>query len=131
MNTKLFAKLPPLLFCLLLISSNFATQARAAEGGYSISRFDAALNVQKNGTIEVTEQIQTRFPESKHGIYRDIETLSTQDGEKVRIRIVPKEITLDGVPVPYTKEETYTALRMKIGDADKTITGKHTPFGTK
>jgi hypothetical protein len=44
----------------------------AAQRSYAIDRFDAAIQVQRDGTIRVTETIVARFVGSWNGIYRTV-----------------------------------------------------------
>jgi hypothetical protein len=89
-----------------------------------IINFDTTIVIQKSGQINVTEDILYDFgTEQRHGIYRDIPLIKTNsDGEKYRMEMENVRVT-DEKDNPYTFEVSST--KIKIGDADKTITGKH------
>jgi hypothetical protein len=96
-------------------------------GAGRITSFDVEVSVEKNGTIVVVEHIEYDFgSEQKHGIYRDIPTVYEIDGKN-------KKLTLRDIQVVNENEQVYEAkvsgsnpVRIKIGDSEKTITGKHT-----
>ena len=57
----------------VLGSSLLAARPAAADrGGYTITRFDTDLTVQRNADLLVEERLQVQFAEPRHGIYRDI-----------------------------------------------------------
>ncbi|MFA6532396.1 MAG: DUF2207 domain-containing protein [Patescibacteria group bacterium] len=98
--------------------------------GEHIKSFQSAISINKDGTIDVKESIVYDFSTlNKHGIYRDIPFIKTnQDGKKF-------ELGLDNVSVTDENGRSYKfvkswidekILRLKIGDADKLITGIHT-----
>ncbi len=55
----------------LLVLAGWATPA-TAQRSYSIDRFDAVIEVQRDGSIQVTETITARFVGTYNGIYRTI-----------------------------------------------------------
>ena len=72
--------LRPLLFCTLLFSM-FAQPARAKE--YSAERFDSEIEVQRGGTLRVTETVRLRFEEGTFTeFFREIPTRRT-DGIEI------------------------------------------------
>ena len=56
---------------LLLVAVAWSTPA-AAQRSYAIERFDAAVQVERDGAIRVTESITARFTGSWNGIFRTI-----------------------------------------------------------
>lgn len=94
-----------------------------------IDSFYSDITIHKDGSVGVTETIQYDFGiDERHGIFRIIPLIKiNQDGKKFRMTIEP-ELVKSESGVVYTSDVTTEdgALQIKIGDADKTITGKHT-----
>jgi uncharacterized membrane protein len=57
-----------LVFCLLALTLVLPAQARS----WRITRFDAAININRDGQALVTEKLALRFEGEYHGIYRTI-----------------------------------------------------------
>lgn len=101
-----------------------------AQDDWVIDRFDAKLTIQPDGVFTAYEAIDADFRNSPHhGIYRDItEELDYGDGAHLR----KYDITLVGVTAADgRKHQVATSTegvnrRFKIGDPNKTITGKAT-----
>ena len=92
-----------------------------AQATEEVSSFSSDIVVGEDGSVSVTEQIDYTFVEPRHGIYRDIPFRYVMDnGEEV---IVPVEIvSVEGGP--YKIEKSRTTMRLRIGDPDKTVTGR-------
>ncbi len=94
-----------------------------------IQNFAATYAIQKDGTVKVEERIQYDFGISiKHGIYRYIPTITTNtEGKKFQMTLNDIRV-LDETGKPYTAVTTNDndKISIKIGDADKTISGVHT-----
>jgi len=97
--------------------------------GEHIKTFQSEIIINKDGTIDVKESIVYDFSTlNKHGIYRDIPFIKTnQDGKKF-------ELGLDNVSVVDENGRSYKfvkswidekILRLKIGDANRYVTGEH------
>ena len=97
--------------------------------GEHIKSFQSEITLNKDGTIDVKESIIYDFSTlSKHGIYRDIPFIKTnEDGKKF-------ELGLDNFSVTNENGRSYKfvkswidekILRLKIGDADRYVTGEH------
>ena len=118
MRKLIFLFIFTLLF-LFTSSSVFAEQ---------INSFDATININKDGTISVLEKINYDFGSlSRHGIYRTIPTVKTnQNGKKYKLDFQIKSLT-DGSGETYNFSPSYQGndLQLKIGDADRTITSLH------
>lgn len=113
----------------LLLLMPFGVQDLSAEGYVEqINEFFSDITVNQDSSITVTEKIVYDFGENqRHGIIRkipinyfegaslDVEVLSVTDGEK---------------PVNYIDSEDYYDLSVKIGDADKWVSGQKTYFIT-
>lgn len=109
-----------LIFFFVLLSP---IKASAQE---SIQSLDVVMTAQKNGDLQVTEKINYSFGSSyRHGIYRFIPLVS-RVGELYRvININFTGVLRDGKREPYSLNSSGEKIEVKIGDADKTITGEH------
>jgi len=86
------------------------------------------ITINKDGTIDVKESIIYFFPDSRHGIYRNIPYLKTnQEGKKFKLKIDNYKITDEkGKKYQFSKSVEDGDVVLKIGDPNKTITGTHT-----
>jgi hypothetical protein len=86
------------------------------------------LQIEADGTLLVTERIAHDFgSEERHGILRDLPVRFRYDDRYDRI--YPVQV-LDvsgspGTPVQYTLEDMDRMLRIRIGDPDQIISGRH------
>jgi uncharacterized membrane protein len=97
--------------------------------GEHIKSFDSKININKDGTIDVKETIIYDFDSlQKHGIYREIPFIKTnQDGKKYRLEFSDFSIQDENGDnykfiISFIDEKL---IRLKIGDADRLITGIH------
>ncbi len=95
-----------------------------------IDTFASDIEVRGDGSFTVTETIDYRFDDARHGIFREIvlkhpEKSSVFWKERV-IEINLKEVSLDGKAVPYSLESTRDLFKVRIGDPDTTLAGAHT-----
>ena len=97
-----------------------------AQTGETIRNFNSQININKDGTIDVTEQIKYNFSTNqKHGIYRNIPIIKTnQEGKRFKLTIDNISVT-DQNKIPYTVsvENSGDYKKIKIGDANKYVTG--------
>lgn len=123
-----------LSFFFTLYASPFPL-ARAQDTGWVIDNFASDINVEESGVVSISETITVDFNAlEKHGIYRDIPYVYTQtpiesgqkDGSTYYTEIVVSKILQDKREATYKVFDNGSYLRMQIGDADKTISGKHT-----
>lgn len=85
----------------------------------TIKDFNVDIDINKDGSFSVIENIVYDFDKnSRHGIYRDIPL----EGIKIKVLTVTDE--LDNTYL-FTVSRQGSYLRVKIGDPDKLITGKH------
>lgn len=98
--------------------------------GEHIKSFDSNITINKDGTIDVKETIVYNFDTlQKHGIYREIPFIKTnQDGKKFKLEfdnfsVVDEKGNGYQFSTSHINEKN---IRLKIGDADKLITGIHT-----
>ncbi len=121
---KLFIFLIPLVF--------FFSAAPAFSQDYNsehISDFNTVIKINKDGTFNVKETIAYDFLNlSRHGIYRDIPYLKTNDqGKKFALDFSVISVTDElGNPYQYSVSKSTSFLKIKIGDPNETISGKHT-----
>lgn len=110
-----------ILLCLLAVLMTILSGGTAfGAGGYETDRFDVDMTVEENHVIHVTETIEVNFLAARHGIYRYIPYESG-------IYTI-KHIEVDGDPYSTETVSEYGAVQkvIQIGDADETITGRHT-----
>lgn len=110
----------------LLIASS---PAAAQLGGERIVRYDVDIRIEASGSIVVLETIEYDFGVvPKHGIFRDIPVRIPYDDTHDRIYplTVVSVTGSPGTPVGYEIEDIEGFKRIRVGDADITITGLHT-----
>ncbi|PJA25769.1 MAG: hypothetical protein COX57_01950 [Alphaproteobacteria bacterium CG_4_10_14_0_2_um_filter_63_37] len=108
-----------------LISALLSASASAA----TIDRFQADLQLLPDGDLLVVETLDVDFgPIPTHGIDREWPRDRPDVVGLVRWKIAPFEITVDGQPVPYTRQTvsgTTPLTRLRIGNPQRTLTGLH------
>ena len=92
----------------------------SAHAEEAITQFNVQIDVQKNGDILVTEDIQIRDFENqfRRGIVRELPRKYEKDGEILPYRIDMKSIRREGNKEPYDLNIGEYALNYRIGDAD-------------
>ncbi len=94
-----------------------------------IDRYDVRIDIGTDGSLRITETIDYDFGISeRHGIYRDVPTRLEYDDTYDRdYPLTVEEVTAsDGASADYEVEGIAGGLtRIKIGDADETISGEH------
>jgi uncharacterized membrane protein YgcG len=106
----------PALFLLIAPVS-----ARAEE---RILRYVSDVQVQKDSSLDVTETINIRVEHDRinHGIYRDFPTrYRGPHGSLIHVGFKFQGAMLDGQPVPTNTSAIGNGVRIKVGDADKTV----------
>ena len=106
-----------------------AAGGAGGETGERIASFDVRIQIERSGRIVVTETIVYDFgPNERHGIFRDLPVRFRYDD--TYDRVYPLEVRSvrgsPGTPVGYQVEEEGSVLRIRIGDPDRTISGRHT-----
>lgn len=120
MIKRLFSGLVSLL--MIGLGLTFATPILAEQ----IDAYDVTATLANDRTATITEKINYDFgKESRHGIYRIIPDTYDRNGGKYRLRFEVVSIKLDGKDVPWERKLASGEVNLKIGDADKTLTGKH------
>lgn len=112
--------------CVAMLGASPAS-ARSSE---RIVDYDVAIEIGDDGTLTVVETIDYDFGASpRHGILRDIPTRLRYDD--TYDRIYPLEVVdvhaSEGTPAGYEVESAEGGItRIRVGDADIEITGRHT-----
>lgn len=115
---------PRLALALLVLL--VASAARADLGGYTIAEFETQLTVEPNAELLVEERLAVDFSEPRHGIYRLIPYAYTDPrGFQYRMRL-RMESVVDEHGNPYGTKVSREGdhYRIRIGDADRTVTGR-------
>jgi len=86
---------------------------------------DATLNSERH--LSVTETIVYDFEDlERRGIYRNIPVRYVRDGAGYDLHLSGISVTMDGNKVPFSTSYGDGDIILKIGEADRTITGPHT-----
>lgn len=99
-----------------------------AQSPWEISSFHSDIEVQPDGNLLVTETIETRFNESKHGIFRDI-PVKYWNSYRQNISLGLKILGVtdaSGRPHKYELSNEGAYRRIKIGDPDVYVSGNQT-----
>jgi uncharacterized membrane protein YgcG len=109
---------------LILIASPLA-----ADEGWTIDRMQVQVDVRPDGSLHFVERLDVDFRRlERHGIFRDIRYRLAYDASNVRQYGIELEAATaaDGArqPVEITREGTL--VRFKVGDPDRTISGRTT-----
>lgn len=119
-KSKTLSILSAILFGFIIIIA----PVKAADGynNWEISSFDSLIQIEKNGSVMVTETIVADFSkEQHHGILRDIPVRYEDDlGNKLKLDLEIIKITDEkGVyEWPYKQYDDGDYLELKIGDPD-------------
>ena len=94
-----------------------------------ITAYDVDITVERDGTLQFQEQIKYYFPSERHGILREIPVRLRYD--ETHDREYPLEVesvaVTGGASNKYALEDAGGGnLRIRIGDADRTIQGEYT-----
>ncbi len=94
-----------------------------------IRGYDSQITIQKDGTIMVQEKIDYDFEYLyKHGIYREIPFVKkNSEGKEFEMSVRVQSVTDErGTSYSHSDSLINKKLSIKIGDANRTITGIHT-----
>lgn len=103
--------------CLLLIALLVCASTALAEE--KILRFHADIDVYRDGSLRVTEEITVRAEgrQIRRGIYRDFPTrYRDRWGNRVQVSFTPLEVLRDGEPEPWFTEQLSNGVRLNTGD---------------
>ena len=115
-------KIINLLFCIFTF---FLFSLNCYANDYDITKYDVEIVVDEHNKYSIKENIDTYFNVSKHGIIRRIplyNNIIRQDGTRVRNRVLISNVHVNEEFA--SSRENYNYV-LKIGSADKTLTGKH------
>lgn len=121
-------------FILALLCLPIAAGAQVLEGQTTISlnqeiirNFEVAAELTADRNLVITENIEYDFGQAqKHGIFRHIPESYIRDSYNYSLRYEILSVLRDGKAEEYEKSRQGNNLILKIGEADTTITGKHT-----
>jgi uncharacterized membrane protein len=104
-----------------------APSAPAQSVGEHISNYVVGMQLQKDGALNVDEQITYDFgATARHGIFRDLVESENYDAHNDRkYRITAVNVQADGVSTAVQKSHEGRYLHLRIGNPDATITGVH------
>lgn len=102
--------------------------AEAQETGWEITEYDVEIVMAPDGSFTVEETITAVFSEERRGILRTIPTRYSFDEDRDRlVEIVgPSVTTSEGTPDALHVDRRSAEVEMRVGDADRWITGSHT-----
>ena len=115
-------KIINLLFCIFTF---FLFCLNCYANDYDITKYDVEIVVDEHNKYSIKENIDTYFNVSKHGIVRRIplyNNIIRQDGTRERNRVLISNVHVNEEFA--SSRENYNYV-LKIGSADKTLTGKH------
>jgi uncharacterized membrane protein YgcG len=119
---RLVAKLGVLLAALGLASFAVADER--------ILSYDSRITVERDGTLEVREEIRVRAEGDKirRGIFRDFPTIYPgKEGRQIVVGFAFQGATLDGQTVPWRTESRGNGMRVYVGNPSSTVSrGEHT-----
>lgn len=102
---------------------SFATPVFAEE---VIHTFDVKAELTYDRQLTITETIAYDFDGvERHGIFRFIPNVYDRDGAKYRLGITFLDATMDDQPIAWSVTGEGAMQQIKIGDADRYVTGKH------
>lgn len=115
-------KIINLLFCIFTF---FLFSLNCYANDYDITIYDVEIVVDEHNKYSIKENIDTYFNVSKHGIVRRIplyNNIIRQDGTRERNRVLISNVHVNEEFASSRENNNYV---LKIGSADKTLTGKH------
>lgn len=89
-----------------------------------ILRFDSAIRVLPDSSMQVTETLQVRAEgeQIRRGIFRDFPTdYKDRAGNRIRVGFEVLEVMRDGLPEPYFTERRSNGVRVYIGNEDRQL----------
>lgn len=116
-------RLIALLFLILFFT--FAKPVLAED--FVIDSFNSRINIQNDGIVAVEETLNVDFSQNqKHGIFRDIPYIyQGTNGEKTYTEVTVSDVLRNNANEKYETQRDEDNIRIKIGDPDRTISGKH------
>jgi hypothetical protein len=112
-----------------LLASGIAPPVAAAQAaGEYISQYRTTMQLRRDGTMHVEEEITYDFGViAHHGIFRDLVERETYDAHHDRLYTISNvSVTADGEPVAVQTSDNNNFLHLRIGDPHGSVTGEHT-----
>lgn len=124
MKQKILGGIFVIIICFMLLIPN-KSLASTLTRDYTIQSYNINMIVNEDNTFDITENITAYFNVPKHGIYRKIplrNSITRTDGTTSSNRA---KITNISVSENYTTSNQNSYKVIKIGNANQTLTGKH------
>ena len=124
MKQKILSGIFVIIMCFILLIPNQSLGVISTRE-YDIQSYNINMIVNEDNTFDITENIIVYFNVAKHGIYRKIplkNSITRTDGTKSNNRA---KITDISVSENYTTSNENGYKVIKIGNTNKTLTGKH------
>jgi len=117
-----------LFYILTAFAVLFPSSFAYASDDWKISSMASAIIIQEDGLVRITETIVADFGTvPKHGIYRYIPVgYRASDGKTLTIGITVNSVMDEKKTLSYTTAYTGGNMSLKIGDPNKTFSGKQT-----
>ena len=112
----------------ILVGLGAAPALAAEDGTERITGYEVGLEVRPDGSLRVAETIEYDFGSAqRHGIDRDIDVRQKYDGGRDRrYPVSDVEVSSPTAPADLTENDAGGDYRLRIGDPDRTVTGRHT-----
>ena len=124
MNQKYSFFLKKLITLCFLVVYLFSFSPKIFAQSYEVTNFDSQITLNQDSSLTIKETINANFLVAKHGIYRVIPYIYTYKGKTIQSKFKVLRITnASGLPVDHTIENFKQSKRLKIGDANLTVTG--------
>jgi len=120
---------------LALVPATASGAAPTQGGSERIRNYDVDVQIEPTGTVRIHETIDYDFGViPKHGIFRDVPVRFDYPPKANHDRVYPLDVVSvqasEGTPAQFTLEsgdiDGVGVRRIKIGDPDRTISGRHT-----
>ncbi|MEK7861707.1 MAG: DUF2207 domain-containing protein [Chloroflexota bacterium] len=103
--------------------------AGATDEGWIIESFDAQIEIQSDGRLQIEERIDVDFGRlERHGIFRDIPVVYDWPQETRKQRVYELQVLsvadAQRRAIRYESSRSGANAQIKIGDPDRTITGR-------
>lgn len=112
-----------------LVALGIFSLPASADEGWVIQRFASDITIQKDASLHITEAIDVDFGGlQKHGILRTIPVRYQWDDTHLRVYQLQVRSVTDGSGkgVPYETSDQGASKVIKIGDANRTVSGRQT-----
>lgn len=112
---------------LILLAAFIPTHNAWAENSEEIDSISSVVQLDKSGIADITETIVYDFGSNqRRGIYRNIPFVyetGNEEGFLSEVRVL--QVQMDSKDIPFQVTEHSRSIQIKIGDPNRTISGKH------